>query len=378
MSIERKFIYVLEQAKELAKNVTTWADFSVALFDQRNGIVSRTFKEPMEKQAFYDSDQYKVVSQILLDIMKKHGVENGATPQKSGRFMVRVPRTLHSGLEIEAKREGVSLNQLAVSKLSVPLQDSLDLSANVIAEAFTRIYDGYSTDRVIVDPNLNAKYLAICRKLGLANSDFELNHALMDVRKSKKAVLPRCTKRTEFRDYDDYQFASEIAIRILQRTKGVTLDEILCDPGVALEFDNIAKQLAPGQSALKLRCAALNIRKTHRLGPSKKGPLEVAEFEFVSAGPLRTLIVPEIPAFPAAYVLFDIRRPIFAGETDDLRRRIDLHMRGGLPKWLGADEGFDLALKYSAAPVTNQETRKAWQSKYVLAEKPLLNFQKVA
>src|SRR3954451_15826606 len=101
-----------------------------------------------------------------------------------------------------------------------------------------------------------------CRKLGLTESDYHLNHALMDVRKSKKAPLPKATKRTEFRDYDEYQFASEIAIRVFQRTKGATLDRVLCDPLMALEFDQIARQLAPGQPALKLRCAVLNLRKT--------------------------------------------------------------------------------------------------------------------
>src|SRR5205823_5437684 len=97
------------------------------------------------------------------------------------------------------------------------------------------------------------RFLMMCRKLGLPQSDFRLNHALLDIRKSKKADLPPTTKITQFRDYDEYQFASEIAIRILQRTKGVSLDNVLCDPLIAMEFDKIAQQLAPGQPALKLR-----------------------------------------------------------------------------------------------------------------------------
>jgi site-specific DNA-methyltransferase (adenine-specific) len=377
MSIERKADYILEQAKALAPSVKTWADFSLALFDPVNGLVARTFKGSMEKQAFYDSEQYRAVNQLMLGLMKRHGVAAGGTSQKSGRFVVRVPKTLHYALEIESKREGVSLNQLAVSKLSVPLQESLDLATPLLIEAFTQVHDGYSTDRVLVDPSLNAKFLAVCRKLGLNQSDYHLNHALLDIRKSKKGILPKATKRTEFRDYDEYQFAAEIAIRILQRTKGVTLDQVLCDPGIALEFDGIAKQLAPGQPALKLRCAALNLRKTHRLGPSNQQQ-EVPEFDLVPAGPLRSLVVPEIPAFPATYVLYDMHRPIFAGETGDLRKRVELHIQGGLPKWLGADEGFDLILKHSAVPTASAEERRIWLSQFVLKEKPLLNFQKAA
>ena len=37
----------------------------------------------------------------------------------SGKFVVRIPKTLHQRLAIEADREGVSLNQLALYKLAL-------------------------------------------------------------------------------------------------------------------------------------------------------------------------------------------------------------------------------------------------------------------
>jgi predicted RNase H-like HicB family nuclease len=37
----------------------------------------------------------------------------------SGKFVVRLPKTLHARLAIEAEQEGVSLNQYALYKLSV-------------------------------------------------------------------------------------------------------------------------------------------------------------------------------------------------------------------------------------------------------------------
>lgn len=45
------------------------------------------------------------------------------TPEKvgdySGKFVVRLPKSLHQRLAIEAKNEGVSLNQLALYKLAL-------------------------------------------------------------------------------------------------------------------------------------------------------------------------------------------------------------------------------------------------------------------
>jgi predicted RNase H-like HicB family nuclease len=41
------------------------------------------------------------------------------TDKYSGKFVVRLPRTLHRRLSIEAEKEGVSLNQYTLYKLSM-------------------------------------------------------------------------------------------------------------------------------------------------------------------------------------------------------------------------------------------------------------------
>jgi predicted HicB family RNase H-like nuclease len=46
------------------------------------------------------------------------------TDKFSGKFVVRIPRTLHAKLAIEAEREGISLNQYALYKLSSPVLPS--------------------------------------------------------------------------------------------------------------------------------------------------------------------------------------------------------------------------------------------------------------
>ncbi|MBI3412172.1 MAG: toxin-antitoxin system HicB family antitoxin [Planctomycetes bacterium] len=40
----------------------------------------------------------------------------------SGKFNVRIPKSLHAALACEAEAEGVSLNQLVVAKLALHLQ----------------------------------------------------------------------------------------------------------------------------------------------------------------------------------------------------------------------------------------------------------------
>lgn len=41
------------------------------------------------------------------------------TNNYSGKFVVRLPKSLHQRLAIEAEKEGVSLNQLALYKLAL-------------------------------------------------------------------------------------------------------------------------------------------------------------------------------------------------------------------------------------------------------------------
>ncbi|MDZ4689324.1 MAG: toxin-antitoxin system HicB family antitoxin [Planctomycetaceae bacterium] len=376
MTFTQKANNVVEQAKQIAPTVGTWADFNNAVFNQREGLIATAFADDTERQLFYDSDQYKALSQMRLQLMKKFGAVAGGTPEKSGRFLVRIPKTMHKSLEVEAAREGVSLNQLALTKLSLPLSERVNVSVQTIADAYAKVYDGWSVDRIVVDPELNVKFLGECRRRGLAESAYHLNHALMDIRKSGKAELPKATKKTEFKDYDQFQFASEIAVRLLQRSNGVSLDQILCDPELGMEFDRIAGQLAPKQPVLKLRWAALNLRKTRRLRPMD--PADKEAVHLITAGPVKLIQPSDIPDSPGVYSFFDVNRPLYAGETGNLQQRIGLHRDGRLPTWLGLDDDSSCILKYAPTPSDNKDERGKWLNQFIGFEHPLLNYQKSA
>ncbi|MDP7252213.1 MAG: toxin-antitoxin system HicB family antitoxin [Planctomycetota bacterium] len=112
---------LLEAAEELAQAEGSWADLSNALFGPDDGLIARAFPDEAERADFLKSDQYQAIRQLVRDAMKRTGLVEGATPQKSGRFVVRIPRSLHASLEAEATREGVSLNQLVTYKLAAQM-----------------------------------------------------------------------------------------------------------------------------------------------------------------------------------------------------------------------------------------------------------------
>lgn len=113
---------LLKRAEEEAQVVATWADLSNFLFDPTNGLVGRAYPKREEREAFMKTPEYKKIRELIWDARNRFGLVEGATPKrKSGRFVVRLPQSLHAALEREAHVEGVSLNQLVVAKLAAQL-----------------------------------------------------------------------------------------------------------------------------------------------------------------------------------------------------------------------------------------------------------------
>jgi hypothetical protein len=120
---------VLRKAEQAAATAASWADLSNELFNPTDGLVTVAYPTRPDREAFARTPDYRAIRALVTAAMDRHGMVEGATPKKSGRFIVRLPKSLHAALEQEASAEGVSLNQLVVAKLTVRL-DKLVGSAN--------------------------------------------------------------------------------------------------------------------------------------------------------------------------------------------------------------------------------------------------------
>jgi GIY-YIG catalytic domain len=203
-------------------------------------------------------------------------------------------------------------------------QGSGQLTREVIRAAFEQTHTGYSSDRVIADPELNAAFVAKCESLAKGSSAAECNHALMNLRKAGLLGV-RTTARTYFPD-EDYRFASEIAIRLLERRDGTTLDQILCEPSKASEFDALAEGISPGFGSLRYRWAALRLRKQRALRPEIASRLlNPSDAQLLR---LDGLQVDELPAKPGVYAFIDAgsHQTLYVGEASNLRRRLQKHL----------------------------------------------------
>jgi len=97
----------------------TWVEANNAIYGP-GGPFTRLFPSTRDRVAFARTEESRQIDE-LLDSMPEPPVG----PQRreySGKFNVRIPKSLHAALVSEAEAEAVSLNQLVLAKLALHLQ----------------------------------------------------------------------------------------------------------------------------------------------------------------------------------------------------------------------------------------------------------------
>jgi predicted HicB family RNase H-like nuclease len=120
LSIESRSQELLTRARELAeKPGTTWVDANNAIYGP-GGMFARLFPNDKDRAAFAKMKESRQLDRLIDSLPEPPvGPQRG---EYSGKFNVRVPKSLHAALASEAEAEGVSLNQLVVAKLALRLQ----------------------------------------------------------------------------------------------------------------------------------------------------------------------------------------------------------------------------------------------------------------
>jgi len=247
-----------------------------------------------------------------------------------------------------------------------------------LIQAYITASEGYSVDRVIADPKLNAIFLEECHRLGLQGPPSDLNRRLLNLR--KRGLVKRSQRITRFTDLDEYAFASEIAVRFLMRRDSTTLDEIICDPGRAQEFDGIASDLAPGFQSVQYRWAALSLRKQRKLPPElvsrvASPPIDVVRYKVID------LDVQDVPQCQGLYLFHSSSEVLYVGEATNLRSRMKKHLdhsdNKGLARWLWEQGDGDLRLElHVLEEATPTLARKALERELIHSRHPIFNVQR--
>lgn len=240
--------------------------------------------------------------------------------------------------------------------------------------AFQKVNDGFSTDRVLADPELNTRFISACREQGLVASAEELNRNLINLRKSGKLGKQK-SKQTRFDDDDEYRFAAEIAVRHIERRDQITLDDILVNPKLATEFDAICEDLAPGHLPLQYRWAALKLRKSRGLSPETISHAIPAETVLMFS--VGSINIDNIPNLSGIYCFISERETLYVGEASSLQVRLKKHLKHSdnqfLARWIWKNGIKKLSVEIHVYPEINTKTRKALEIELIRSRKPLFN-----
>jgi DNA modification methylase len=285
--------------------------------------------------------------------------------------LLSAPRTPNSPRH-EPKKRTVPVSKSSQNGLDQELSQAQD----DLIRAYEAVYDGYSLDRVLADPDLGSALASKCHELGLPGTPKDWNHLLMRLRKAGELNKFQTQQRTEFSwaEYDEFLFASEIACTEM-KAHG-TLDDIICDPDLAHQFDEIARKLAPGFTPLQYRWGALTLRKrsaTARVRSERFAALSLDEFgKNLRLKSLQN----EADSFnlPGLYLITGrSRQNIYLGGALNLRKRLSTQFAAGqLDDWekLRGAESISFLRK---PEVTDPIDLLSMQTRLIQLAKPRLN-----
>ena len=119
-SIDSRAQQLVSHVRKLAESSSlTWVEANNAIYGP-GGPFTRLFPNAKARVAFAKTKESRQIDRLIDSLP-----EPALGPQRreySGKFNVRVPKSLHAALASEAEAEGVSLNQLIVAKLALHLQ----------------------------------------------------------------------------------------------------------------------------------------------------------------------------------------------------------------------------------------------------------------
>jgi predicted HicB family RNase H-like nuclease len=119
-SIKKRAQELLTLAENLAQTPgLTWVEANNAIYGP-GGPFTRLFPTAKDRLAFAKTEEGQSIDELLDSLP-----EPEVGPQRrefSGKFNVRIPKSLHAALVSEAEAEAVSLNQLVLTKLAMHLQ----------------------------------------------------------------------------------------------------------------------------------------------------------------------------------------------------------------------------------------------------------------
>lgn len=252
----------------------------------------------------------------------------------------------------------------------------------VVRSAFVAVHDGWSSDEVILNSELNQKFIEQCQSRLPEIEEKAFNWTLMNLRKAGQLNIA-ATKRNS-QSVSHLTPLAEIAARHIYDKYKLSTDQMMCDPQLRTEFDAVVKSIDHKADAYLVRKAAFHLRKQRRLKPELL--VRIADWEReIQVFPLADVRanVDLIPKLPGVYIFRDQTGFLYIGQADNLNNRLKTHFEDShnfsLASYLKDQSNDNITLEIHSFPADSRakETmiRRAYESELIASRKPRFNIQ---
>jgi len=254
--------------------------------------------------------------------------------------------------------EAITVTPNTTKPVSLPRRLAAVLN-ETIAAAFETTHEGWAVDRVVADPDLQARFYNECVRLGLPLSQKETCLRLLKLRKIGGALRGTERYSVSSEQCEPYLHACEIAWATVHADHpDISIEEILADPKLAAQFDRIAKDFSPGFTSLDYRWGALRLRKTLNKTRTKAATLN-APRRFWLGDRFAGFRRQEVPESAGVYLIYRDDECVYVGSAADLRQRLSEVTAKPSERWDGKRR--QLSFRYFITP-TDERDMLAWVS----------------
>lgn len=289
---------------------------------------------------------------------------------------------------------GVTSSSLAAREVYASRRRTTGFSLQqdrLVAQAFEDVRDGASPDSLLWDKHLVRQYLQRCRTLGLDANDAALARRVVTIRKNKKRfadlgirLTPTTRTEPQLSIVPKYAHLVEFALVRLRYRYGASIDEILLEPFLGDQFENLCLQSAPELSPQQVRLAALYIRKTRFLEKKNRSAilaldLSTLESRWTPPSRLSDVDPTELPEEPGMFEICEKKRLLFVANVDELQTPIAGLQDEAGPLTIVASQFWHpepqgLSVRYLVGKKVEGVSMRHWEHRLIHDLRPTLNW----
>lgn len=252
----------------------------------------------------------------------------------------------------------------------------------VVSKAFVETHDGFSSDEVILQSDLNKAFIAACQRQLPDTDTAKFNWTLINLRKAGKLPAITSQRAKSSNTSPQAKHVGEICARVIMDRHGVSIDRVMTDPKLVADFDASARKMSADVDLYEARKAAFRLRKTRRLKPELI--TRIADWgRKVTEYPAEKLAkeVDVLPESPGIYLFRDASGYLYIGEAVNLRKRLTQHLDESDRKALGnylTQQGFkgvivEVHTFAKDSRIKEIGVRRAYESELIRSREPRFN-----